>query len=696
MFKKMRRSYIAVFGTLFIVLMATGMLRAQEAQTLQGKWTIIPHKSANIDLWGALSLEIDAGPERVNLIQHWGHPNRRFSDTLNLVVGEVTKVPITDRVFTTNVFMGLSMPVGENRKIEAEWIKEGSVLQLTEHAPVLGSQGKTEITNVHTYSVTKEPGIISYRIERSTRPEPINYLLKREGSRDAFYMELTDDWQIDGDLPEHAFLISLQGLANRDKPNLYFVYGEKWDFRFTPAVKDFLQDERYYSFKKLTSAKQALDQLRDHVKGYVVWDKNVRTSLIVSYTVAGLEDAVVVTEDLIPMVEAAGLPLIEDFRGRFEGKSDAEIYQWAYDQYWDRCNKQYIVWLGGDYGQTMKPGIADFGVKQRMFFNDLSTLPADTSEYDLADRLFSEMEPNSLVFGWHSYGKDKERDFVTLASSYGHRVEGLHTLPNVSFMQQVPATPGFEFKNSHNVTPGQVIEPKDKVYVAAIQTDGIGIGAWTRPGRGEIPYAWEVTMNWVWLAPAMVEYFYSSATPNDYFIGALSGPGYMYPKAIPDSLRPPLIKMAADLMKKLDLQVFEIMDYSEGATVEGNTELTKKVVDDYYKGMPQAIGFVNGYAPAYTFTSRDGRPLVSYDYYLSESRPEEQAVTDLEELARINAKRPYFMLLHIREWSDVTRVKAILDELGPEFELMPLDVFLKMAGQEPTFEERFLETSDIR
>jgi hypothetical protein len=49
------------------------------------------------------------------------------------------------------------------------------------------------------------------------------------------------------------------------------------------------------------------------------------------------------------------------------------------------------------------------------------------------------------------------------------------------------------------------------------------------------------------------------------------------------------------------------------------------------------------------------------------------------------------MLLHIRQWSDITRVKAILDQLGPGFEHVPLDVFLTMAGQKPTFEERFLE-----
>jgi hypothetical protein len=144
-------------------------------------------------------------------------------------------------------------------------------------------------------------------------------------------------------------------------------------------------------------------------------------------------------------------------------------------------------------------------------------------------------------------------------------------------------------------------------------------------------------------------------------------------------------------MQRLDLNVFEIMDYSEGATVEGNSELPREIVDAYYAGMPEAIGFVNGYAPAYTFTVKDQRPFISYDYYLSPTRPEADAVADLQELATINTKRPYFLLVHVRQWSDITRVKAILDRLGSEFEVLPLDIFLKLAGQQPTFEERFLE-----
>jgi hypothetical protein len=275
-------------------------------------------------------------------------------------------------------------------------------------------------------------------------------------------------------------------------------------------------------------------------------------------------------------------------------------------------------------------------------------------------------------------------------------VEGLHTLPNLSFSAQIPVTPGYTYRNNHHVQPGAAVHPEKKVYITCIQTDGIGLGAWLRPGRGEIPYAWEVLMNYTWMAPGMAEYFYTMATPNDYFIGCLSGPGYMYPKAVPRPLLTQLIAKAREQMKELDLRVFETMDYSEGATVEGNSDLPKSIVDLYYEGMPEAIGFVNGYAPSYTFTVRDKKPFLSYDYYLSPTRPEDDAVADLQELAKVNARRPYFLLVHIRESSDIKRVKGILDKLGPGFEVVPLDVFLTMAGTEPTFEERFKVSGERR
>jgi len=681
--------------TVFVVMVLfPGLGLARGNSHFNGKWELIPKKSSEISLFRTLSLEIQTKGSRVHIIQQWGS-HRSFRDTLDVKVGgAINKVRIKNRVLPTNVFMGLSKMVGKIEKVKADWMENGNALKVEETYPVWSSQGKSMVSAVYTYQLQKDPNVLTLTVQRSTRKtEPeIKYVLKREGYRDAYMMHLGSNWEIKGQLAEQAFLISLQGLANTTAPRLYFVYPEDWPVTFTPLLYNFMEDHFNFTFKELKSPEQALQALKKYAKGYVVWDKSVRTSLIVAFTVAGLDRAVVVDETMIPMVEKAGLEKVADFRGKFTGQTDYQIYKWAYDQYWNRCNKDLVLWMGGDAGKIMKPGMADWGISQRTFFTDLSTRKSDTLEYSLADKILSGMHPLSMVMGWHSYAKDLEREFVTLASSHGFAIEGLNTSPNISFLHQIPPTPGFKYKNNKNVVPGKKYIPENKVYITCVQSDGIGLGAWTKPGRGEIPYTWEISLQ-KYLPSALLEYFYTDATPNDYFIGALSGPGYMYPKAVPPKLLPGLLREADEKMKQLDLQYFDVMDYSEGATVEGNTELTKPVVEAYYKYMPDAQGFLNGYAPAFTFAVKDKRPFISFDYYLSPTRNEDAAVADIEELSEINSKRPYFLLLHVRESSDIKRVQRILKKLKKDldYELVPLDVFMKMAGEKPTFKAHFLK-----
>jgi hypothetical protein len=193
------------------------------------------------------------------------------------------------------------------------------------------------------------------------------------------------------------------------------------------------------------------------------------------------------------------------------------------------------------------------------------------------------------------------------------------------------------------------------------------------------------------LFPVLLEFFYETSTPNDYFIGALSGPNYMYPKSIPREVLPEVVKRAREQMDMMDLRVFGIMDYTEGNRYYGNIDLPKYVVDAYYEGMSDVLGLINGYGPAHTNDFREGLPLISYDYYLAVNRPEDDAIQDLQELINLNPERPYYLAIHVREWSDVFRVKRILDGLGPDVEVVPIDVFMAMASQKPTFRTHYLD-----
>ena len=664
----------------------------QPAASFTGRWTLLPEKSSPIELYRTLALETSWEGNAVKILQTWGEGDQALRVPLKLTTdGDVSKVPVTNRVWPTNVFMGVSMDQATPERVSGAWFNDGRRLELDRRYSVKVSQGWSVLESRDAYEVSEAGDELTLTIDRPVRTgPPYKYVFKRAGTKEGYMMRLGDHWDVAGRLDENALLISLQGLANARGPRLYFLYPDNYDFRDATAIYDFYRSRLDYTFTELHGVEQALRTFLPAVKGYIVWDKQARVSLDVAFTVAGLEHGVVVSGDQVPLVGRLGLKPIADFRGRFEGKSDLEVFRWAYDQYGARCSRDTIVWMGGEAGPRMLPGIADYGIDQGAFFADLSTDPAkNPGEYALAKEILGRQKPFSIVVGWHSYGKDRERNYVTLASSFADRVEGLNTLPNLSFTSKTPPSPGFTFANHHHVVPGRIYRPEPKVYLSCIQTDGLGLGAWVRPGRGEIPYAWEVTINWLWMCPTLLQYYYESATPNDYFIGAITGPGYMYPKAIPPKLLPPVIALADRLCRQLDINVFETMDYSEGATVVGNTDLPKQVVDAYYQGMPEMLGFANGYAPAFTFAAHDGRPFVSFDYYLPEDRPEVEVARDLEELARINPRRPYFLLIHVREWSDISRVKSILDRLGPEFADVPLDVFMKLAGQDPTFQERY-------
>ncbi len=513
-------------------------------------------------------------------------------------------------------------------------------------------------------------------------------------ARQAWVMHFDLDWKVAGSLPEKALLVSLQGLANRSEPRLYIVHPPEFQWEITGPLFDFYQRKHAVKFTEVKTAADALALFARHAKGYVVWDPKVGATMNIAFTIAGLEDAVVVTEAQVPLVEQHGLKRIDDLRGRYDGQNDAQIYGDAYRRYWARCSKDKIMLMGGHAGAVRMPGMADWGVRERMFFHDLSANPIHPEEVALNRRLMREMNPGGFVFGWHSYAKDTEEQYTTLLSMYGLKMEGLHNLPNLSFNCQFTFTPGFKFTNNHRVARDAKLVAEQKVYLSFVQSDSIGIGVWTKPGRGKLPFGWQVTMNWTKFSPAALEYFHESATPNDYFIGGLSGPGYMYPNNIPAERFTALMQEANEMMELLDERVMEIMDNSAADGNVGNADLTKETVDRYYAAFPNVIGFINGYGPARTRDLRDTRPLISYDYYIDPRRPRAEVAADLNELIALNAQRPYFLLVHVRESNDVNSLVEVTRQLEGPVEIVPLDVFLKLAASNKTYTTRYQDPDE--
>jgi hypothetical protein len=163
----------------------------------------------------------------------------------------------------------------------------------------------------------------------------------------------------------------------------------------------------------------------------------------------------------------------------------------------------------------------------------------------------------------------------------------------------------------------------------------------------------------------------------------------MYPVAVPPERFPAVMAEMNRLMPTVDETVVSIMDHTDRGLPIGYFDLPKRTVDLYYANVPDAIGFINGYAAAHTFDVRNGQAFMSYDYYLDEHRLEADVVADLDELMRLNPKRPYYLLIHVRETNSIKRVMGILAKLAEQPEVVPLDTFLKLAASNPTFKVRY-------
>lgn len=513
-------------------------------------------------------------------------------------------------------------------------------------------------------------------------------------ARASWVMNFDGDWLVAKGLPEKVMLLSLQGLANRAAPQFYVVHPKEFQWEITGPLFEFYQRKHGVVFTEVKTADAALALFSRYAKGYVIWEPAVPATMNVAFTIAGLEDALVVTVEQVALMDKLGLKRIDDLRGRYTGQTDAQIYRDAYARYWARCTHDAIMLMGGQFGAVRMPAMADWGVRQKMFFHDLSANPLHAEELALEKKLFSELAPGSTVFGWHSYAKDTEEQHTTLLSGYGLRMEGLHNLPNLSYNCQFTFTPGFKFTNNHQVALDAKLTAQQKVYISFVQSDSIGIGVWTKPGRGKLPFGWQVTVNWTKFSPAALEYFHESATKNDYFIGGLSGPGYMYPNHIPADKFEILMADARQLMATLDEHIMEIMDNSAADGNVGNADLTKETVDRYYKAFPDVIGFINGYGPARTRDLRDTRAMISYDYYIDPRRPREEVAADLNELIALNAKRPYFLLVHVRESNDVNSLVEITKQLDGPVEIVPIDAFLKLAASNKTYTTRYQDPAD--
>ena len=560
--------------------------------------------------------------------------------------------------------------------------------------------------------------------------------------------------------PQQLAAASLQGLANREGPCLYLDWGIYDDVRTRTTNEVFLPEEiwqaKYRTYvgdsdllnlahyretygieaEPLPSLSAAVQRFAGCLHGLSVWDPALPDTVNAALMLAGLEDLLVVSPDLLPWAaETTGLPVRHDLRGRWSDR--VSLYEWSLAELLPRCAPGQIACVEPGW---QRPEFADYLVQRRLFTYSLSSRQANRAcalgqklllllvagpwglrnslfalrldglvrrlglalmafrspEVRLAVRLHravvraapSPRHPSSSVhgpspsfptiFGWHTR-RDDELSFMVLLSANGLRLVPSHLASNFSFHSRVPFAGALE--QDHVRAEDVRLEP-DKVYLTFTLSDGdqlvlmgtAELGNWRREARGSVPFNWETQPLLSDLAPALLARYYRTRTPADYLVAGPSGAGYVIPPLVPDL--DAYLRQTGDVCRRAGVRV-----------------LTSYIADPprraahAHAGLSDMAGFLAGYV----HFGRTPQSLVGGKAFVANAWPHVSQIWDdstacleaVRALVEAPGPTPRFVGVHLSAYTttitDVSRFVATLDP--QRVKVVRGDEFLLAAAQ---------------
>jgi hypothetical protein len=401
----------------------------------------------------------------------------------------------------------------------------------------------------------------------------------------------------------------LQGIINRTQPRLY-VLSDK-DARPKAWLDTLSAEGRWLHGIERKDAPGFATLIKlagDDLKGLVIWDPDVPATVNVATTLAGVESGVVVSPAFYESVAARWkLPVLMDLRGKFTGsetgskKNDA--YRWAIREYLakGKCSSHLFCLYEDSFylratGNLSYVVVRDWAVANRAFVFDLSPwgdeLPPDDPDQPLGTDLATytllleemlrqasgkHMTEMAGFFSFQKYsnvpGHESRHDpvpteweTVYLISPYNcYQNTVASDCYNQSLHRQAPIA---KLKQHR---PRSMPELENKAYVCVFMADYDSTtplyqflpNFWADPDRGKLPLAWGINPNLMETYPDVIEYFYSTASDNDYFTADASAAGYMNPNRVRKEYLPLFVRHNKHFFELTDQTIAPmILDWS--------------------------------------------------------------------------------------------------------------------------------------
>ena len=396
--------------------------------------------------------------------------------------------------------------------------------------------------------------------------------------------------------------VSLQGLVNKIKPAIFLPTGmTTWELDYL-FEHGYLLDVTPYG----TDLMRLVEKYKDCIWGAVVYDPDKLFTVNTATNIAGTQNRIIISPDMIDNIRSLGIEDILDIRDMgFESVSEA--YAWELEHCLPLQNED-VLSISYYSGQT------DYG-RDYLVANAVHTfwIPGTNDpEYDpdirgMVEDMLSKQKPNIPCIGfWYSCTDEGvERGIgeyygVEMGGFYGKFTVVSDWSGNYSFNSGVPVD---ETKYKQREKVFREYDP-DAKYVALIMIEsGDAPGymqstftryQWNDPARGKVPISYGVTMTLRYLAPAILEMMYGTMTENDYFFTSISGIGYCYPLrgygklgsagADEERIKSEYFEWTAQQMKDLDITMMGLYSHTWSAWSYKNDDA---VLNKYVVTQPQ-------------------------------------------------------------------------------------------------------------
>jgi hypothetical protein len=156
----------------------------RDNKRLEGHWKLVPEKSASIDPWTSLLLDIHTDGTHVTIVKRYsaGHPHDRRVDSITVnMQGREDTVPVPPGRWLGEVSMGIYYGPQTLRHVVAQMNESRTELHIDSRKAVQTAQGTAEVVVKEVFTLGPDGSTVQWSETRSTRRSgpPLNYTLAR-------------------------------------------------------------------------------------------------------------------------------------------------------------------------------------------------------------------------------------------------------------------------------------------------------------------------------------------------------------------------------------------------------------------------------------------------------------------------------------------------------------------------------------